>query len=159
MRLIRDGRFHDPTILGHNICLITRKKEPLMPQETTPDTRLCSICQSPISEERLDILPETTVCVNCTAPIHPPASTPPNLTSARPAPSTKTASHRRSDCARSDRSGHPYRGWSGRFVRTPPGGIRSKDHSGGDLRIKKKMKRVPGVLLLCAHWLPFCFIG
>jgi hypothetical protein len=34
--------------------------------------RLCSICQRPISEERLEILPSTTLCVEC-ARNHPPA--------------------------------------------------------------------------------------
>jgi RNA polymerase-binding transcription factor DksA len=35
-------------------------------------TRLCRICQRPISEERLEILPNTDLCVDC-ARAHPPA--------------------------------------------------------------------------------------
>lgn len=38
----------------------------------TPATRPCRICGRPIAEERLEILPTTTLCVDC-ARNHPPA--------------------------------------------------------------------------------------
>jgi hypothetical protein len=36
------------------------------------DERLCRICKKPIGKARLEVLPETTLCVDC-ARVNPPA--------------------------------------------------------------------------------------
>jgi hypothetical protein len=39
---------------------------------STHVTRLCAVCHQPIAEERLEVLPSTTLCVKC-AQTRPPA--------------------------------------------------------------------------------------
>ncbi len=36
-----------------------------MAMEAREGTRLCSVCEEPIGEERLEVLPETSLCVKC----------------------------------------------------------------------------------------------
>jgi hypothetical protein len=43
-----------------------------MPESAESNVKLCQICNQPISEARLEAIPETVLCVNC-ARKYPPA--------------------------------------------------------------------------------------
>lgn len=43
-----------------------------MPSDVQSPSRLCRICNRPIAPARLEVLPTTTLCVDC-ARTHPPA--------------------------------------------------------------------------------------